>query len=102
MKERVSFHHGIAIWSAAPKKFKFQLILIKYDPIIGGVGEDEFLFLQPSGEVVLGSEEKEGCSRQGDKTVVWAEFVPRSSLDVMDYRWTILGDLHRQGSLNLD
>jgi len=51
--------------------------------------------------MVLGGEEKEGCRRQGDKTVARAEFVPRSSLDVVYYRWIILGDLNRQGSLDL-
>ena len=51
--------------------------------------------------MVLGREEKEGCRRQGDKTVVRAEFIPRSSLDDVDYRWTIFGDLNRQGSLDL-
>ena len=100
--EGFTLNNCVAVRTTAPKEFELEFFLIECDTILGGVGENEFLFPQPGGEVVLGREEKEGCRRQGDKTVGRAEFVPGSSFDVVDYRWTILGDLNRQGSLDLD
>lgn len=60
LEERITLDHGIPIRSAAPKKVKFELILIKYNPVIGGVGKDEFLLLWGGGQMMLSSKEKEG------------------------------------------
>ena len=58
LEERIPFHHGIAIRSTAPEKFEIQLILIKYNPVVGGVGKDEFFLLWGSGQMMFSSKEK--------------------------------------------
>ena len=63
LEERIPFHHGIPVRSAAPEKFKFQFVLIKYNPVIGGVGKDEFLLIWGSGQMMFSSEEQKGGCR---------------------------------------
>ena len=101
LKEGFTLNHCVAVRATTPKEFELKFFLVKCDTIFGGVGEDEFLFPESGGEVVLGGEEKQSCRRQRHKTVAWAEFVPGSSFDVVYYRRAILGDLNRQGSMDL-
>ena len=59
-KEGIPLDHSIAIRPVAPKEVKFKLILIKYNPMVGGVGKDEFLLLWGGGQMMLSSKKKEG------------------------------------------
>jgi hypothetical protein len=85
LEERITLDHGIPIRPAAPKKVKFELVLIKYNPVIGGVRKDEFLLLWSGGQMMFSSKEKEGSCRQGEKSVFRAKFIPGRAFDVVDY-----------------
>jgi len=58
LEKGITLDHGITIRPATPKKLEFELVLIKYDPIVGGVGKDEFLLLWGGGQMMLSSKEK--------------------------------------------